>query len=97
MTRRILGRVPRRRLRAVAVMIAATALVGLRAWPHAPLSARFPVSTGIWSADGELLRVTLAADDQFRLWILLRDMSPVVIEAFLLKEDRCFYWHPGVN
>ena len=24
-------------------------------------------------------------------------MSPVLVEAFLLKEDRWFYWHPGVN
>src|SRR5436305_4901787 len=24
-------------------------------------------------------------------------MSPALIEAFLLKEDRWFYWHPGAN
>ena len=32
-------------------------LLGLRFWPHASLQARVPVSTGVWSADGELLRV----------------------------------------
>ena len=30
-----------------------------------------PLSTGVWSADGELLRVTRAADDQYRLWVPL--------------------------
>src|SRR5439155_25971966 len=57
----------------------------------------FPLSTGVWSDDGELLRATLASDDQYRLWTPLSEISPTVVEAFLLKEDRWFYWHPGVN
>jgi len=24
-------------------------------------------------------------------------VPPPVVEAFLLKEDRWFYWHPGLN
>jgi penicillin-binding protein 1C len=56
-----------------------------------------PESTSIWSADGELLRVTLAADEQYRLWTPLSEMSPALVDAFRLKEDRWFYWHPGVN
>ena len=24
-------------------------------------------------------------------------MSPALVDAFRLKEDRWFYWHPGVN
>jgi penicillin-binding protein 1C len=51
----------------------------------------------VWSADGQLLRVTLASDDQYRLWTPLRQMSPALVDAFLLKEDRWFYWHVGVN
>jgi membrane carboxypeptidase/penicillin-binding protein PbpC len=69
----------------------------LRFFPHAPLSDRVPLSTAVWSAHGELLRVTPASDDQYRLWTPLSDVSPDVIEAFLLKEDRWFYWHPGSN
>jgi penicillin-binding protein 1C len=41
--------------------------------------------------------VTLSSDDQFRLWTPLSRMSPPLVDAFLLKEDRWFYWHPGVN
>jgi penicillin-binding protein 1C len=72
-------------------------LAVVRFWPHDPLSKRIPVSTAVWSADGELLRVTLAADDQYRLWTPLSEMPPVLVQAFLLKEDRWFYWHAGVN
>ncbi len=56
-----------------------------------------PESTSLWSEDGQLLRATLAADGQYRLWTPLNEMSPAVAEAFRLKEDRWFYWHPGVN
>ena len=63
--------------------------------PHYP--PRVPLSTAVWSADGELLRVTLASDDQYRLWTPLSEISPELIDAFLLKEDRWFRWHPGVN
>ena len=73
------------------------ALAALRLWPHAPLSRRVPLSTAVWSADGELLRVTLAADDQYRLWTPLDEMPRALVDAFLLKEDRWFYWHAGVN
>jgi penicillin-binding protein 1C len=68
-------------------------LVLVRFFPHEPLSRRIPLSTAVWSSDGELLRVTLASDDQYRLWTPLSQL----IEAFLLKEDRWFYWHPGIN
>jgi penicillin-binding protein 1C len=43
------------------------------------------------------MRVTLAADDQYRLWTPLGEMPRALVDAFLLKEDRWFYWHPGVN
>ena len=75
----------------------AIALVLLRCWPHASLAQQVPLSTGVWSSDGELLRVTRAPDDQYRLWVPLSDISPTLVEAFLLKEDRWFYWHTGVN
>ena len=63
----------------------------------AAAARHIPISTEVWSADGELLRVTLASDDQYRLWVPLDAMSPALVDAFLLKEDRWFHWHPGVN
>jgi penicillin-binding protein 1C len=75
----------------------ALALAALRLWPHAPLMQGYPLSTGVWSADGELLRVTRAPDDQYRLWVPLEQIAPALADAFLLKEDRWFYWNPGAN
>jgi penicillin-binding protein 1C len=83
--------------KAVALVAIAIALVLLRCWPHDSLAQRVPLSTAVWSSDGELLRVTRAPDDQYRLWVPLSDISPTLVEAFLLKEDRWFYWHAGVN
>lgn len=86
---------PRRWRRAcgwLAVMLAV-----LRLWPHASLQSKVPNSTAVWSSDGQLLRVTRASDDQYRLWVPLTGISPAVVDAFLLKEDRWFYWHPGIN
>ena len=31
------------------------------------------------------------------LWTPLDEIPPALVEATLLQEDRCFYWHPGVN
>jgi len=78
-------------------LVLLAALVALRCWPHASLAERVPLSTGVWSTDGELLRVTRASDDQYRLWVPISEISPTLVEAFLLKEDRWFHWHPGVN
>ena len=83
------------RIRIAAVIAVLVAM--LRFWPHAALAESIPLSTVVWSADGEILRVTLASDEQYRLWTPLSEMSPALVDAFLLKEDRWFYWHPGVN
>ena len=85
----------RRLAKATAALTIALALA--RFWPHAPLSQRMPLSTAVWSADGELLRVTRSSDDQYRMWVPLSGISPTLVDAVLLKEDRWFYWHPGVN
>jgi penicillin-binding protein 1C len=85
-----------RRLRLSAGLVALV-LALLRLSPHDSLRAGLPLSTDVWSADGELLRLTRATDDQYRVWVPLAAMSPVMADAFLLKEDRWFYWHLGVN
>jgi penicillin-binding protein 1C len=68
-----------------------------RVVPHQPLRARFPMSTAVYDADGGLLRLTRSADDQYRVWVPLDRISPLLVEATLLEEDRHFHLHPGVN
>ena len=72
-------------------------VVGIRWYPHPALQASIPSSTALLTQDGQLLRLTLSNDQQFRLWTPLNRISPALQEAVLLYEDRRFYWHPGVN
>ncbi len=81
----------------VAILCMPTVLLLIRVYPWQPLRDKVAQSTTIWSADGELLRATLASDGQYRVWTPIGQMSPELVSAFLTKEDRWFYWHPGVN
>lgn len=81
----------------VAGVLLALLLALLRLWPHAPLSETVGSSRAVYARGGELLRLTLAADEQYRLWVPLDRISPTLIDAVLLYEDRRFYAHPGVN
>ncbi len=73
------------------------ALVVIDRWPHAPLSAHMPTSTAVFDARGTLLRLTLAKDDKFRLWLPLSAYPQTLVDAVKLQEDQWFDWHPGVN
>ncbi len=68
-----------------------------RVVPHQPLRARFSTSTAVYDGGGGLLRLTLSADDKYRVWVPLERMSPLLVDATLLQEDRHFRLHPGVN
>ena len=49
------------------------------------------------TAHGRLLRLVLASDDRYRLWVPLNQMSPQLVDAVLLHEDNWYWWHPGFN
>ena len=72
-------------------------VVTLRLLPHPPLSAHAPQSVAVYDRNSRLLRLTLASDERYRLWLPLAEMSPVLVDAVLLHEDAWFRWHPGVN
>jgi penicillin-binding protein 1C len=71
--------------------------VAFRYWPREPLRAKIPSSTAVFDRHERLLRLTLASDEQYRLWTNLEDVSPELVEALLLHEDRHFYRHLGFN
>jgi len=99
MQARILGRTSRAIGYTALGMLAAglSVIVMARAWPKTPLRALAPESTAISTESGELLRLTLAADGQYRLWVDLGQMPKRLPAAVVLYEDRWFYRHPGVN
>ena len=66
-------------------------------WMLLPLPPLKPYSTVVRDADGELLHAFLAADGQWRIRTD-PDRIPLTLRSILLeKEDRSFYYHPGVN
>lgn len=75
----------------------AAALVTVRYWPREPLAARIPSSIAVFDRQGRLLRLTLASDEQYRLWTPLDQVAPELVQALLLHEDQHFYRHFGVN
>jgi penicillin-binding protein 1C len=72
-------------------------LLACRLWPHPPLRDWQPSSTAVYDDHGRLMRLTLASDDRYRLWVSLRDISPQLVDGVLLHEDRWYRWHPGFN
>ena len=79
------------------LLLLAALLVGCRCWPHPDLQSWKPSSTAVYDAHGRLLRLVLASDDRYRLWVPLQQMSPQLVEAVLLHEDRWYRWHLGFN
>ncbi len=54
-------------------------------------------SQAVYERNGKLLRLTLSRDEKYRLWLPLKAISPVLVKATLLHEDKWFRFHPGVS
>src|SRR6476646_4297912 len=80
-----------------AFMISACATLLWLALPKPPLLEGISFSQCVRDRDGNLLRLTLSADQKFRVQIALRDISPELIDATLQFEDKHFAQHPGIN
>ncbi|WP_231743261.1 penicillin-binding protein 1C [Janthinobacterium sp. B9-8] len=81
--------------RFILTLLILSPLVLIRLWPHESLAVAG--STAVLAQDGKLLRLTLAPDQRYRLWLPLEEFSPTLIDALKLQEDRWFYYHPGIN
>lgn len=81
----------------VVVLLIAAVFTALRFYEKPALSSLIPHSTAIYAADGTLLRITLASDEQYQLWVPLKDIQVNAVDAVKLYEDRYFDWHFGVN
>ena len=79
------------------LLVFALVLILIRLWPHPPLREAAGLSSAVYARDGRLLRLALAPDEQYRLWVPLAEIDPRLPQAVLLYEDRWFYWHAGVD
>ncbi len=79
----------------LAVLVGCAIVV--RYWPRETLQEQVASSTAVFDRKQRLLRLTLARDEQYRLWTPIDEVSPEFVEALLLHEDRHFYRHFGFN
>lgn len=85
------------RRRRIALGAAGVLLLAWLLVPRPPLQDGLGFSRAVFDREGRLLRLTAAPDQRFRLWVPLARLSPRLVEATLLQEDRWFWVHPGVN
>ena len=85
------------RRRLIAAVAASAGILALLRASAPPILAGTSFSRAVYDREDRLLRLALSGDDKYRLFTRLDDVSPALVEAFLLREDRGFYWHPGVN
>ncbi len=62
-----------------------------------PFSINVSYSQLIVAGDSTVLHTSLSKDDKWRMKTELSEIVPQLKEALLFKEDRYFYYHPGVN
>src|SRR6266478_1166648 len=84
-------------------LVRSLGVLGMTTWfawlllPTPPLLDGVSFSQSVRDRNGKLLRVTLSADQKFRIWTPLEEISPGLIDATLRYEDKYYARHPGVN
>ncbi len=62
-----------------------------------PLPDRIAYSTVVLDNQGEVIHAFLTNDQQWRMRILPGEITPLLEKTILAKEDKYFFYHPGVN
>ena len=82
----------------IAVALFATVLLVIYLFcPKPDLLAEQGYSRAFLDRKQQLLRLTLAGDQRYRLHIPLADVSPLVQQATVLYEDQHYYQHAGID
>jgi len=62
-----------------------------------PLPDRIEYSTIVTDNKGEVIHAFLTRDQQWRMKTDLAEISPLLRKTIIEKEDKYFYYHPGIN
>lgn len=62
-----------------------------------PYPVNTSYSTQIKDRNGVLLHAFLTSDDKWRMYAELDEITPLLRKTILFKEDKYFYYHPGIN
>lgn len=62
-----------------------------------PLRQQVEYSTIVTDRKGEVLHAYLTSDEKWRMKTTLEEISPLLRKTIIEKEDKYFYYHPGIN
>lgn len=62
-----------------------------------PLPGKIAYSTIVLDDKDEVVHAFLSPDQKWRMKTELKEISPVLRKTIIYKEDKYFYYHPGVN
>jgi penicillin-binding protein 1C len=62
-----------------------------------PLPDKIEYSTCISDRQGQIVHCFLTKDQQWRMKLEPAELTPLLKNTILFKEDKYFYYHPGVN
>lgn len=89
----LLQRFTRRLLLSMAVLLVLFLLLN---WLF-PVPCAIEYSTIVTDNRGEVVHAFLTKDQQWRMKTELAEISPLLRKTIVAKEDRYFYFHPGIN
>jgi penicillin-binding protein 1C len=78
---------------AVAILLAAFLLLNV----IFPLPDTIEYSTIVTDDKGEVIHAFLTTDQKWRMKTELKEISPLLAKTLVYKEDKYFYYHPGIN
>ncbi len=62
-----------------------------------PLRVKTDYSTIVIASDSTVVHAYLNFDEKWRMKTELSEITPLLRKAIIFKEDKYFYYHPGVN
>ena len=62
-----------------------------------PVRTEIAFARVVMARDSTVLHAYLASDGQWRMFTRLDEITPELKKAIVYKEDRHFYYHPGIN
>lgn len=62
-----------------------------------PFRVKPSYSTLVTAADGSVLHAFLNKEDKWRIYTELEEITPILRQTILQKEDKYFYYHFGIN
>lgn len=62
-----------------------------------PVDTHMPFARLVMARDSSVLYASMASDGQWRMEAHAGEITPELRKAIIFKEDRYFYYHPGIN